>query len=68
VSRSVVRNSLNEVARNQNLNIKAAKISQKTLDDAMKQLIHENLSCKNENRTTFDFRVEHIIINIKRKY
>ena len=42
MSRSVVRNSLNKVARNQNLNIKAAKISQKTLDDAMKQLIQED--------------------------
>jgi hypothetical protein len=42
VSRSVVRNSLNKVARNQNLNIKAANISQKTLDDAMKQLIQED--------------------------
>ncbi len=42
VSRSVVRNSSNRVARNQNLNIKAAQISQKTLDDAMKQLIQED--------------------------
>ncbi len=40
-----------KVARNQNLNKKAAKISQKTLDDAMKQLIRENSLCKNENRT-----------------